>query len=373
LFKRKFTKGKVYISLSLSLLLTLSAPGVIKAEATESASPEKSVFYTKLINYAMPIIKSVTLSEDDLAEYDFSIRNKFFQLLGLDVSNPLSVLGRELGLLALTDTQPASSEGKTFFSLNPFKLGENSITKVQDPSSNAGGNVTTPVVNIANLYDASLKKTINPSKPEVLIYHTHTTESFRPNENVKDKDYPITVMDETQNIVAVGDVIANDLEKNYGISVIHDKTVHSAIFTESYSRSGKTVDTYLNKYKDFKLIIDLHRDSISDKSVMTTSLNNNKLAKFMFVIGPGNPIKDKNIALCKKLSSISQTLFPGLIKPGNSADYGLYYHNKGNKFNQQKSGNLVLIEVGSYSNTLDEAKTTGLYLSRIIAEYINRK
>jgi stage II sporulation protein P len=373
LFKKKFTKGKIYASLSLSLLLTLSAPGVIRAGTTEAASPEKSIFYIKLINYAMPIIKSVALSEDDIAEYDFSIKDKFLQLLGLDVSNPLSVIGRELSLLTLTDTQPASSEGKPSFSLNPFKLGENSITKNQAPSNNPGDNVTIPAANIAQVYDAKLKKTLNPSKPEVLIYHTHTTESFRPNENVADKDYPINVYDETKNIVAVGDVIANTLEKDYGISVIHDKTVHSAMFTEAYSRSGKTVDTYLNKYKDFKLIIDLHRDSISDKTAMTTSMNNNKLAKFMFVIGPGNPIKDKNIALSKRLSSISQTLFPGLIRSGNSGDYGLYYHKPGNKFNQQKNGNLVLIEAGSYINTLDEVKTTGLYLSRIFAEYINRK
>jgi stage II sporulation protein P len=373
LFKEKFTKGKIYASLSLSLLLTLSAPGVIKAGTAEGASPEKSAFYVRLINYTMPIIKSVSLSEDDLAEYDFSIRDKFLQLIGLDVSQPLSVIGRELSLLALTDAQPASSEGKISFSLNPFKLGENSITKNQAPSNNSGGSVTIPAANIAQVYDAKLKTTLNPSKPQVLIYHTHTTESFRPNENVADKDYPINVMDETQNIVAVGEVIANTLEKDYGISVIHDKTVHSTMFTQAYSRSGKTVDTYLNKYKDFKLIIDLHRDSISDKTAMTTSMNNNKLAKFMFVIGPGNPIKDKNIALSKRLSSISQTLFPGLIRSGNSADYGLYYHKPGNKFNQQKNGNLVLIEAGSYVNTLDEVKTTGLYLSRIFAEYINRK
>ena len=370
--KKIFTKGKIYASLSLSLLLTLSAPGVIKAGTLEAASPEKSVFYVKLINYAMPLIKSAAFSEDDMAEYDFSIGDKFLQLLGLDVSNPLSVVGRELSILNTTDTQLTNSEGKTSFFINPFKLGENSITKNQKPISNPEDNVTTPIVN-AQVYDAKLKKPLNPSKPEVFIYHTHTTESFRPNENVEDKDFPINVTDETKNIVAVGDVLANDLEKNYVISVIHDKTIHSIMFNQAYSRSGKTVDTYLNKYKDFKLIIDLHRDSISDKAVMTTSMNNNKLAKFMFVIGPGNPIKDKNIALSKKLASISQSLFPGLLRPGNSADYGLYYHKPGNKFNQQKNGNLVLIEAGSYTNTLEEAKTTGLYLSRIIAEYINRK
>jgi stage II sporulation protein P len=326
-----------------------------------------------LTDFSMPVLKSSALSEDELAEYDFSYSDKLLELLGLDVTDPLSVIGKELSLFTPTDTQVATNEIKPSFSINPFKLADKSITKHENPNSSSGGNVTAPVANVSKVYDPTLKKTLNSSKPEVLIYHTHTTESFRPTENTPDKDYEDNTMDETKNIVGVGDVLADDLEKNYGISVIHDKTVHNTIFLQSYARSGKTVDTYLNKYKDLKLIIDLHRNSIEDKTTVTASMNNNKLAKYMFVIGPGNPNKDKNITLTKKLSSISQTLFPGLLLPGNGADFGIYYHKPGNKFNQQKSGNLVLIEVGSQVNTIDEAKTTSLYLSRIIAEYINRK
>jgi stage II sporulation protein P len=373
LFKNKFTKGKIYASLSLSLLLTLSFPGVIRAGAAEAASPEKSIFYVKLINYALPLVKSVAASEDDLAEYDYSVGNRLLELLGIDVSDPLSVVGREVGLFTPTEMHASNNDGKITFSINPFKLGESSINKNQEQNNPPGNNAAAPAVNIAKVYDATLKKTLNPSKPEVLIYHTHTTESYRPAENAEDGSYPINVTDETKNIVAVGDAIANDLEKNYGISVIHDKTVHSMMFTQAYARSGKTVDTYLDKYKDFKLIIDLHRDSIEDKAAMTVSMNDNKLAKFLFVIGPGNPNKEKNITVSKKLVGITQGLFPGLIRSGTGEDFGLFYHKKGNKFNQQKSGNLVLVEVGSITNTLDEAKTTGLYLSRVIAEYINRK
>lgn len=372
MIKNKFTKGKIYTSLSLSLLLALSAPAISRAATEDAVSPDKSMFYIKLINYTIPFVKSIAVSEDDLAEYDFSIKNKLLQLIGLNLANPLSVVGKEISFLKPVDTQVASTEGKTSFFINPFKLNDSNIIKNPEQTNNTP--VDTPTnINTAQVYNPKLKKPLNPAKPEVLIYHTHTTESFRPNETVKDSDFAINVMDENKNIVSVGDVITKDLEEKYGIAVIHDKTVHNTIFTESYARSGKTLDTYLNKYKDFKLIIDLHRDSISDKAVMTTKMNDNKLAKYMFVIGPGNKTKDKNIEVSKKLSSISQTLFPGLIRAGNGADYGIYYHRAGTKFNQQKSGNAVLIEMGSYSNTLDEAKTTGIYLSRIIAEYINGK
>ena len=73
------------------------------------------------------------------------------------------------------------------------------------------------------------------------------------------------------NVVGVGDVLANELEENYGISVIHDKTNHCISYNDSYTRSGETVDKYLQEYGDFKMIIHLHRDSLDDKSC-----NNNR-------------------------------------------------------------------------------------------------
>lgn len=322
----------------------------------------------KLINYTMPLIKSSSgLSEDDLAEYNFSITDEFLNFIGLDASNPLSILGREVSMFTPKDTYADSKEGKPSFSLNPFKFSESTIIRNEQTGNKPEDNNTTaPVVVAAQVYNPKIKKTLNPAKPEVLIYHSHTTETYSP--------YGTYIEDESKNMVSVGEVIAKDLENNYGIATIHDKTIHNIeLQALAYSKSAKTLDMYLNKYKDFKLIIDLHRDSVTDRAAIATKLNNNNLARFMFVIGVGNPNKEKNIAVSKELSKISQSLFPGLIRGGNSGDYGLFYHKKGTKFNQQKSGNAVLIELGSQTNTLDEAKASGLYLSRIIAEYINEK
>jgi stage II sporulation protein P len=315
----------------------------------------------------MPVVKSTAINEDDLAEYKFSVKENMLKLLGIDTSNPLSIISRELNFLKIDGVQSTEDENNTPFSINPFKIKDSDIIANQEPAVSQGDSGTTPAVS-TQVYNASLKKTLNPAKPEVLIYHTHTTETYSPY-----TDDEFNTFDEKKNIVAVGDVITSDLEKNYGIAAIHDRTVHNTLFNESYARSGKTLDTYLNKYKDFKLIIDLHRDSISDREMMTANLNSTSLARFMFVVGPGNPNKSKNIAVAKKLSSISQTIFPGLIRPGNGADYGIYYHNKGTKFNQHKNGNIVLMELGAPANTVDEAKSTALYISRIIAEYVNGK
>ena len=49
------------------------------------------------------------------------------------------------------------------------------------------------------------------------------------------------------------------------------------------------MQSYLDKYGDFKLIIDLHRDSSENKNLIAANLNNQSLAKFMFVLGESSP------------------------------------------------------------------------------------
>lgn len=65
---------------------------------------------------------------------------------------------------------------------------------------------------------------------------------------------------------------------------------------------------------------------------------------------------------------ISNKLFPGFCK-------GIYTgYRRGTKyFNQNKSDNSLLIEVGSNINTVQETKNSAKYLARVIAEYINAK
>jgi stage II sporulation protein P len=159
---------------------------------------------------------------------------------------------------------------------------------------------------------------------------------------------------------------------NYKIGVIHDKTVHNAIlYNKAYARSGETLDKYLKQYDDFKLIIDLHRDASTDGKAVTVKLNGTNMARIEFVIGKANKSANKNIAITKDIIGISQNLFPGLVRQTNSNDFGIYYWNS--YFNQNKSSNAILLEVGNEINTLDEAKASGTYIARIIAEYLNKK
>ena len=76
------------------------------------------------------------------------------------------------------------------------------------------------------------------SEPQVLIYHTHTTESFEPfvRENY-DAEFNYRTTDETKNVIMVGDAIQAELEAQ-GIGVIHVRTIHDyPSYNGAYDRS----------------------------------------------------------------------------------------------------------------------------------------
>lgn len=339
------------------VIISTAIPSIVKAA---EESNRRNMFYIQLINYTMPLVKTTSFDEDDMAENQFSLKEVALSYLGIDIHSPVSILQKEISYLN-TEEKAMPSKGLVDFALNPFKLNDNQISTGTTPSNNEKsneGNLNLPD-NQVTMYDPKLKQNLNVAKPDVFIYHTHTSESYKPG--------PSDNEDQTKNVCAVGDALTDELEKNYGISVAHDKTVHDVVYNNSYARSAETVDKYMKKYGDFKVVIDLHRDSIENKKDETIKLNGVDTAKFMFVMSKGNPHSSKNWAVANKMVDISNKLFPGLCK-------GILPYNNGIRyFNQGKSNNAVLIEVGSDINTTEEAKNTSKYIARIIAEYINSK
>ncbi len=335
------------------VFIIIIVPCVVKANSY-SSSVKRNLFYVHILNFTMPAVKATSFNEDDMAENGFSLSEAALQAVGLKLNNPMSVLSKEISYVGLNNDS-SKNDGNVNF--NQFKLDEKQVSKDTTKSKdNSNENLNNSTV---NLYDPKLKKTLNTNKPEVFIYHTHTTESYKPGNAIN--------FDTSQNVCAVGDALIDELQKNYGISGINDKTVHDAeAYTQSYERSSVTVDKYLKQYKDFKLVIDLHRDSVEDKNAVTIKMNGENVAKFMIVMARKNPHFDKNMALANKIIQTSDKLFPGFCK-------GVCYYNYGTRyFNQDKSDNAVLIEIGADINTTDESKASAKYLARIIAECLNK-
>lgn len=98
---------------------------------------------------------------------------------------------------------------------------------------------------------------------DIIIYHTHTCESYTPTEN---SQYVATgnfrTTDLKYSVVRVGEELANQLAgKNY--TVIHDKTYHDyPAYTGSYTRSLATIKNLLGTYQTVDAVFDIHRDAL---------------------------------------------------------------------------------------------------------------
>lgn len=330
-------------------------------EQTKGINEKGNMFYVNILNFTMPVVKQFCFQEEDLAESNNGILDKLLDSIALNPQKPDYLISREIACL---NSKNIDYDTGSNFSLNPFKLNDSDIQKGNSDGKYIDPNEKEPKADTSNtivpLYDPKLKKALNNSKPEVLIYHTHTTESYS-----QAKGTDTDNMD--NNVCAVGEALAKELQNNYGISVIHDTTNHTAYaYNQAYVRSGETVDSYLKKYGSFKMIIDLHRDSIDDKNKVTAKFNGENVSKFMFVLSQkNNPHFQKNYNLTKGLLDISNKLYPGLSRGIDVVGSGI------RSYNQSKSNNAILIEVGTYTNDVSEAKATSKYLARIIGEYIN--
>jgi stage II sporulation protein P len=337
-FSRQDNPKLEILTLIISLIFVIILPYLVKASNTSTVKAKGNMFYVQVLNYTMPAVKATCFNEDDMAENSFSLENTPLGIFNINIKSPLSVLENEVAFLGINDFKN---------SVTKFKLDDTQIAKADGNENLSRG---------SSVFDPSLKRTMNKEKPDVLIYHTHTTESYKPGGP--------NSFDDSKNVCAVGDQLVAELKK-YGIYAINDKTVHDAeAYTQSYSRSSVTLDKYLKKYGDFKLVIDMHRDASENKNATTININGENVAKYMFVMAKKNPHFDKNMILVNKILALSKKLYPGLSN-------GVYYYNYGTRyFNQDKSNNALLMEVGSDVNTTTESKATMKYVARIIAQVI---
>ncbi|MGK0469432.1 MAG: stage II sporulation protein P [Clostridium sp.] len=356
---KKDSNERMFLSVFTFLIIFLL--GLILPRSTNAVNEEKSqnYFYIKAISNTLVSINSKSSGQQDI---NSEIKYSVLSFLGIDTSNPISIISKEVSYFrgnkiianANANANNDSNDIENIETVTPFELGEKQITKIEDPNAVA----------------KNLKQTLNKLAPRVLIYHSHTTEAYRTSDPSTSKTNFDT--DETRNVCAVGDVIKEELEKKYGISVIHDKTLHNIQdYDESYKKSGVTLDKYLKAYGGFDIIIDLHRDGFaaSNRRVSKTKINGEDVAKYMFVVTDKNPHYQKQKELIDSIMKISNKLYPGLMEDRTITfnHYGLGF------YNQNRSDNAMLIEVGSNNNTIDEVKNTGKYLARIFAEQLNGK
>ena len=205
-------------------------------------------------------------------------------------------------------------------------------------------------------------------EPKVLILHTHATESYVRGT----QDYVETALyrtrDKEYNVVKVGAHLARQLEER-GIGVIHDTTLHDyPSYTGSYNNSRKAAQDWMAQYPSLVLVLDLHRDAAlnPDGSQMATRANvdGQDSAQLMLVVGSdasglAHPNWQENMAIGAKLHVVLERSWKGLMRP-------ICF--RAERFNQDLLPGMLLVEVGTAGNTLQQALVAAECLAEGIAQ-----
>ena len=219
-----------------------------------------------------------------------------------------------------------------------------------------------------NLTEDILNPNIKIDNKNILIFHTHSCESYTPSEKYQYSqtgNYRTT--DKNYSVIRVGNELENYL-KQYNINVIHDTSYHDyPSYTGSYTRSLQTVENIL-KTNQSDIIIDLHRDAVGSRPdyAPTVKIGEDYAAQIMFVIGTNegglwHPNWQQNLKFAVKVQQKAEEMYPGLFKPIMLTK---------SRYNQHTGKHANIMEIGSTGNTLDQCLNSMKYLSAVLNEIL---
>ena len=208
------------------------------------------------------------------------------------------------------------------------------------------------------------------SEPQVLIIHTHTTESYeQDNDGYYDTRFDGRSLCPANSVVGVGAALAQTLADN-GICVIHDGTVFDdPLYENSYSRSRERIEQILSEYPSIKIVLDIHRDGISDgdaRIAPVAETDSGTAAQIMIICGCDDgsgilPDYMKNLRFAIYLQKGIERDNPGLTRP-LLFDYRFY--------NQDLTAGSLVIEIGALGNSREQAVLSACLVGESVASLL---
>ncbi len=190
--------------------------------------------------------------------------------------------------------------------------------------------------------------------PQILIYHTHSQETFadsRPGERA-------------DTVIGLGDDLQEILEKQYGYEVLHiteefDMKEGYLERSRAYNYAEPVIAAALEEHPSVQIVIDLHRDGVNGSKRLVTEINGKPTAQIMFFNGLSrkkesgeltslpNPYKEENLAFSFQMEYEAKQYYPGFAR---------CIYLKGYRYNLHFRPRSVLLEVGAQTNTVEEVK-----------------
>lgn len=359
---------KKIVRLILAIALLLSVWGLVKLFSHAGQQ----------LAFTDSFYKTVISSQMHHEASQISPRKILRTALGFDLADAKSIIAEYSPIFSEefapsptpTPTEPPSDTPAP--SDAPAPVGEERpIKEVQIARGMEVSNLSGIEVNPTALSEEKLSFALEDNgSPQILILHTHTTESYTDSDTNKyltsDSDRNLN---EEKNIVAVGNAMT-EVFKAAGIATVHDTTVHDyPSFNGAYTRAMATIRANLEANPSIKVVLDVHRDGIvkedGTKMKVVTEIDGEKTAQCMFVVGSNANLTHnnwlENMKLACKIQRLANEMYPGFMRPINLRE---------ERFNQQASTGSLIVEVGSNGNTLDEAIRGGKRMAEIIAKLL---
>lgn len=317
---------KYIIKITLVILIVVGLTKYFSSFKTK-LNLDKSSFLSCL-DTVIPSIKNINKKKDE--------ENKSNKIQPLKFA-----LGVELGMIDSVQKNSEESREETVANNEEEEKTEKESSNEEDEIKEAETGVKTEVLenNVPEKYTSeyngvkirnetdNIKLTEEMLNPEVdlnmkniLIYHTHSCESYTQTDNYKYKaSGNFRTLDINCSVVRVGTELTKYM-KHYGYNVIHDTTLYDyPSYNESYDRSLKGVAKLLEENKETDILFDIHRDAIGDsKYAPTVKIGEDEAAQMMFVIGSnGGGSKhnnwNENLKLAVKIQEKANELYPRII------------------------------------------------------------
>ena len=218
-------------------------------------------------------------------------------------------------------------------------------------------------LNASELLGKDLRIDLSTGGSKILIYHTHSQETFADSDN-----------DPSTSIVGIGRYLTEILNNKYKIPTMHHEGVYDLINgkldrSEAYEFAKPEVEQILAENPSIEVVIDLHRDGVADTTHLVTEINGKPTAQIMFfnglsrtrvngdLAGMANPYLQDNLAFSLQMKIAAETKYPGFARRN---------YLRGYKYNMDLMPRMLLIEAGAQTNTVEEMRNAMEVLADIL-------
>lgn len=219
-------------------------------------------------------------------------------------------------------------------------------------------------LNASELLGKDLRIDPDTGGAKILIYHTHSQETFADSDG-----------DPSTSIVGIGRYLTELLNEKYKIPTMHHEGVYDLIDgkldrSEAYEFAKPEVEQILADNPSIEVVIDLHRDGVADTTHLVTEVNGKPTAQIMFfnglsrtrangdLAGMANPYLQENLAFSLQMKIAAETKYPGFARRN---------YLRGYKYNMDLMPRMLLIEAGAQTNTVEEMRNA----MEVLADLLN--